>query len=266
MKILLSINYKFFKVKPKKFIELVKKFDKDNLINGFEIATASEEDENYVKELAEISQREGYIINLHSPLLQGEEYKKYLEFVIEISNITKRKVNIVFHPINAENLEKSEKMTYQYIKELNKYILEKNYNDYLELSLENLNDINGIKRLKKENLITILKEEKNLKFTYDIGHEIIDGVQPKELPSILLKRINNIHVHTYNGILDHYPIESFEENDTKHIQEILEKLVNYGYDENIVMEYAIDYIDGNSFEEKLENYIKYAELLKARVL
>lgn len=58
-------------------------------------------------------------------------------------------MNIVFHPINADSLEESKKVTNCYATELTEYIAENKYNEYIELSLENLNDFEKIKRLKK---------------------------------------------------------------------------------------------------------------------
>lgn len=49
--------------------------------------------------------------------------------------------------------------------------LNKINNEKIKISLENLNDINGKKRLKKENLIDFLLKTKEIGFTYDICHE-----------------------------------------------------------------------------------------------
>lgn len=232
------------------------------MIKGFEIATSSKNDEKYLLKLAQIAYNEGYIINLHSPTFNtDEDAKKYLHFAVRISKIVKRKINIVYHPINGTNIYTSKKITKQNISKLLRYIEENNYLENIELSIENLNNINDIKRLKKDDLIEILKEEKKLKFTYDIGHEMIDGINTKDFHKTLLEKLNNIHIHTFYKNLDHYPIKSFNIENTKKIKDILEKIIKYGYDGNIVMEYAIDYIEGENFEKKLENYIKSAQIL-----
>ena len=154
MKILLSLNYKFFKLEPKQLIELIKKYDKKRIIKGFEIATNSEDDEKYVIELSKIVVEENYIINLHSPSFDSlEKANRYIEFAVKISKITKRKLNIVYHPINAKNITESKEKTKKQIDELIKYIKLKRYLENIEISIENLNDINKIERLKKDNTI-----------------------------------------------------------------------------------------------------------------
>ena len=257
MKILLSLNYKFFNLEPDKLIELIKKYDEENLISGFEIATNSKKDELYVLKLAKIALKNEYIVNLHSPSFKNiEDAKKYLDFAVKISKIMQRKTNIVYHPINAESINESKEKTKEQIKEIMKYVEEKNCYDNIELSIENLNDINGIKRLKKEDLIEILETQKSLKFTYDIGHEVIDGIKTEKLLNILDEKLNNIHIHTYQKNLDHYPIKNMNEQET--IKKLLEK---YGDNKTVVLEYAIDYVDGENFETKFKNYIEGSKIL-----
>ena len=258
MKILLSLNYKFFDVEPEKLIKFIKKHDKENLIKGFEIATNYEKEKEYLLNLAKLVFKEGYIINLHSPSFENiEEAMQYLDFAVEISKIMQRKINIVYHPINAKNIDESKEKTKSQIKEIIKYIEIKKYYNNVELSIENLNNINGIKRLKKEDFIEILEGEKNLKFTYDIGHEIIEGIKTEKLVNILEERLNNIHIHTYQKNLDHYPIKNVNEHES--IKKLLEK---YGDNKTVVLEYALDYIDGENFEIKLRNYIESAKIIK----
>ena len=189
-----------------------------------------------------------------------EDAKKYLNFAVEISKIMKRKTNIVYHPINAKSIEESKEKTKEQIKEIMKYIEENRYYENIELSIENLNDMNGIKRLKKEDFIEILETKKSLKFTYDIGHEIIDGIKTERLVNILDERLNNIHIHTFQKDLDHFPIKTINEYET--IKKILEK---YGYNKTVVLEYAIDYIEGENFETKLQNYVESAKIIKGAV-
>lgn len=261
MKILLSLNFKFFNLEPERLIEFIKKYNKENLIAGFEISTNSKKDELYVLKLAKIALKNEYIINLHSPSFENmEDAKKYLSFAVEISKIMQRKTNIVYHPINAKSINESKEKTKEQIKEIMQYIEDKKYYNKVELSIENLNDINGIKRLKKEDLIEILEGQKSLKLTYDIGHEIIDGIKTERLVNILDERLNNIHIHTFHENLDHYPIKNINEQET--IRKLLEK---YGYNKTVVLEYAIDYIEGENFETKLKKYVESAKIIKGAV-
>lgn len=267
MKTILSINYKFFEISPKEFIDIVVKNDKQNLIRGFEAVTKSKDEEEYLKKFAKITSDNGYIVNLHAPsLCNVEQYESYLDFAVEISKIQRRKVNIVFHPINADSLEESKKVTNCYVTELTEYIAENKYNEYIELSLENLNDFEKIKRLKKENLIDILNENQDIKFTYDIGHEMMDDMIKKDkLNEILAERLNNVHIHTKGELEDHYPIIEKTEKHTKQVLEKTKQLIESGYNGDIVMEYAIDYIDGKNLKEKLICYINCAKIILTSV-
>ena len=256
-RIFLSFNSQFFKVKPKELINLVKKYDKLKLIYGFEITTTSKEEEAYVKELAKIANKKCYKINLHSlPLKNEKSIKEYLDFAVELAKITNDKINIVYHPEETFEYKNSIEETRKTIEQLFKCIRENKYSKYIDISIENLNNMGDMVRLKKEDLIQFLDEEENLKFTFDIGHEIVDNIETTELPEILSKRLNNIHIHTHKGSTDHYPIENL--NNEKTIKELL---IKYSKKQNIVMEYAINYIEGKSFEEKLENYINYANTI-----
>lgn len=253
---LLSINCKFFKVEPEQLIEIINKNNDKNQIQGFEVAVSNKEEQKYLLELAQKAKENKYILNLHAPTLNSiEEYKNYLDFAVKISKITMQKTNVVFHPINAENIIKSKEITNNYINELLKYIRQKDYEKNIELSVENLNDINNLKRLKKENLVEILEQNQNLKFTYDIGHELVDGIIPKLEDNILFERLNNVHIHTHLGKEDHHPLKANSEDENITF-ELLNKISSKKENLNVVLEYALDYIDGMDFEEKMEKYIK----------
>lgn len=260
MKIVLSLNYRHFKITPSEFIELLKEYDKNNIIKGFEISIKYYSDRIYIEQLAKICKSEGYLLRLHAPtLMEPYKYEEYFDFANKIAQIYGNKINVVFHPTNAENIDKSILKTIDYLKHIYKYIELKKY-DKVIISIENLNNINSLERLKKEDLEEILKKFKKLKFTYDIGHELIDDKLNTEMSDILLKRLNNLHIHIFNENKDHYPIIEKNEKSIK-ILEAIEKIKNNGYNGILVTEYAIDYIDGNSFISRLINYIKYSIMI-----
>ena len=202
--------------------------------------------------------KNGFKINLHSlPFENQADIENYLSFAVELSKITNDKINIVYHPVETSNYKDSIDKTKDIIKQVFKCIEYNNYSKYIDISIENLNDLGQLVRLKKENLIEILNTEPNLKFTYDIGHEIVDNIVTKELPKILKERLNNIHIHTHKTQKDHYPIEKMDnEKDLKNL------LMQYGKKQNVVMAYALAHIEGENFEKKLENYINYAKIIK----
>ena len=83
----------------------------------------------------------------------------------------------------------------------------------------------------------------------------MDGLVGKS-PNTKGSKVNNINIHTYKKGLDHYPIKSLNG------QQIIKKLLlDYCDDKNVVLEYAIDYIEGKNFEMKLKNYIESARII-----
>lgn len=257
-KIFLSLNNSIFQIKPKELMKLIGKYDKPRLIYGFEITTENKDDEEYVKKLAKIAYNRCYSINLHSlPFKNKTDIEDYLAFAVELSKIVSEKINIVYHPEETLSYKESIDKTKNTVKQLFEIIDNNKYSRYIDISIENLNDLGNKIRLKKEDLIEILSTEPELKFTYDIGHETVDNIVTKELPKILKSRLNNIHIHTHQENEDHYPIKNI---DTE--KELYNLLTKYGKTKNIVMEYAFDLIEGKNFEEKLKNYIKYANIVQ----
>lgn len=266
MNILLSINKKFFGINPNELISNIMKYDTKNNIKGLEVNVNNIEEQEYLKELAKVATRNNYIINLHAPNCeQIDEYKKYLDFSLEIAKINKRKINIVLHPITCDNDNESIMVTGKIVSELLNYIKSNKYNNFLELSLENLNDLDGYHRLKKEQLIDILKQNNDLQFTYDIGHELADDKYESNILPVFKEKINNIHIHSNKNNIDHYPlVDIFSEEMSITINLLNELLVENG-DVTIVMEYALDYIDGVNFDEKFHNFVGFSNVISDRV-
>ena len=251
MKIILGINYKFFELSPKDLFNLIETYDKDFVIEGFEVGLGQITDIgvnlDYITKLASLCKEKNYIFNIHSPIFgKIKNSHTYLDFLNVITNNT----NIVMHLLN--NTEEHLIVANGYLDSMLKYIENKNYN--IQISLENLNIMNGKVRTTKEDIMFFLEKYPNLKFTYDWGHEIIDGVDIKELPKILADRLNNVHIHSYKNNQDHYPIE-----DMKKLKELINILNNINYKDTIVLEYSVDYIEGNTLEEKFINYINHAK-------
>lgn len=258
MNIFLSLNNKFFELTPEDLLKRISGFDEENLIKGFEIKTKTDEENSYVLKFASLISDKNYAINLHAPLFDDKlELKKYISFAVDLSKIQKRKINITIHSVECDTILDSVRKTDEMLKDIYDYIEEMKYYSYIDISIENLNKLNGKPRLKKEELSMFLKKYEDLKFTYDVGHELADSNYTKNLIGILDERINNIHIHDVKDGMDHFPVEDL--NNCEMIKNIL---INYYYTCNIVMEYALDNIEGFSLEEKLKNYINYAKHLK----
>lgn len=255
---LLSINNKFFKLTPENFLKIIDEYNFQDDIQGFECFVTTCEEMQYIKKLIYLANNR-YIFNLHSPCLETtKENYEYIDFAIEISKNLNKKINIVYHPASGKNKIESIENTRILLDDIFKKIYDEHLNSYINVSIENLNDLNSVKRLKKEDFKTLFYQFSDLKFTYDIGHEIVDGIQNDVFDDLFKDRLSNVHIHTFDRIskIDHYPIENL--NDEKEIKLFLEK---YGNNTNIVLEYALDYIDGINFEEKIKNYIEYSKII-----
>lgn len=265
--IILSLNSTIFDISPSAFFELVEKHDPENIIKGIEVALLDENlksNMDYIKKLATICREQNYIFNLHAkPFSDIKDDQNYLDVVANLALTYGNRINLVIHPISKENDDATIKYTKEYLGQLLNYIHDNNY--HIDLSIENLNILNGEKRLKKEQLVEILETLQDLKFTYDIGHEIVDGVIPGNLSEILKQRINNIHVHSFLGKNDHYLIGT-EKHDNALIDTVIDLIVNDNYDGWVVLEYGLGhYSVGNNLEEKIINYIELAKDFQKRI-
>jgi len=259
MRIVLSLNYKYFEISPFEIFTTIKENDYLNAIKGVEIglglSSYLESDMDYIMEMAKICKEYNLIFNLHAPTLDSiTNFKAYLDYADTLQKIYGRQINIVVHSINKDYHDNSVRLTDEYLGSILEYIQQRNYN--LSISVENLNIMGGKKRLIREDLLTILNKYPDLKFTYDVGHEMIDHIKFVELSDIINYKINNVHIHSYKDGTDHHPLGVDE--DVESIQEFIKKLNTISYKGPIVLEYAFEHIEGNDIKEKIVNYIKKA--------
>ena len=88
---------------------------------------------------------------------------------------------------------------------------------------------------------------------------------PSNLSSLQISKINNVHIHSVLNDEDHHLINN-KSNDLNEIVLALGKLRKAEYKGPIVLEYAIDYIEGNKIEEKIINYTKSFEYFKKELI
>lgn len=258
MKILISISSKFFEKQPEELIKLLKKHDSKRIIKGFEICVNfnNEEEREYMKQLCYLCKKESYIFQIHGMNLDYINQFKYMDFVNELTKILQKSIDIVIHPIVQNDIEKSIIESKEYFNRIINYIEREKYN--INIGIENLNYL-GIPRPNKNDILPILREINNLNFTYDMGHEIIDNRNISNLDSFTLNKINNIHIHTFKNKLDHQPI-GFTNDGSKKWEECLKYLKSIKYGKSVVLEYDF-YTLGDSYEERLINYIKSANIV-----
>lgn len=256
MKILLSINYKFFEKTPNELVKFIKKIDVNHHIKGFEIYFDFENEEhiNYIKNLSFLCKKEEYILQFHGNNSYSIEFQKeYFKFLNEL--VDKKYIDVVLHPLDCDLIEDSVKETNMYFSKLLNIIYENKYK--INLSIENLNSINTF-RLSKDYLKSILSNNMDLQFTYDIGHETVEYGKITDLDSILIERLSNVHIHTFDKNIDHQPIGM---NDHKEWVKAIQYLNYLHFDGTLVLEYDF-YTLGNDFEERMMNYIKCVEYIQ----
>jgi len=251
MKSLISINKKFMSIHPKDLVEMIilSKYTK-----GVEIyVNINNNDElEYLDKLVYELKRYNLLLQIHGEIeLDLDKQIKFIKNIENYSDYLNQNIVITMHSIYSDNKEESLNKTVDYLSKLLKEI----DTNKVTISLENLNDINKLDRLNKEDITSSVLNDEKLYFTYDIGHEIADFGSITNLNKYMLEDIRNIHIHTISkeGI-DHMPIYK---NDS-HINEIhkaIEYLIVNKYKYNIVFEYGIEYCHGNTLEEKLKDYL-----------
>ena len=186
-----------------------------------------------------------------------------MKILEKISNILEYPINVVMHPKCCEEKKESIIATANYIDS----IMDSIDLNKINISLENLNNINSDDRLNKEDITSIILNREQLYMTYDIGHEIIDNGKITDINKYLLNKISNIHIHTFNevysGGYDHKPIYK---ND-KHwnlIMKGIEFLKINNYKGPIVFEYDLYACYGKTVKEKIVNYCESIDYICER--
>lgn len=259
MKVLMSINYKFMSKSPKELIDIIKK--QKSHFGGFEVCININNDNevDYLRNLAFEAHRNNLILQMHGITLDEDDKNfKYLDIVSEVSNIMQSSINIVYHSIYNQIKEKSIEDSITFFNKVNSYIKQKKYS--IILSIENLNDLGEQDRLNKDDLIPILELIPDLKFTYDIGHELIDYGRITDLKEILLNRLINVHIHTFYNSYDHQILTDVDKNKIQWIKGIT-YLKIIGYDNTLVLEYDFNTFKYDSFEDKVIAYLKSIDLI-----
>ncbi|MCQ2978668.1 MAG: sugar phosphate isomerase/epimerase [Clostridia bacterium] len=261
-KLLLSINYKMFLSDTQTFVDTVNKLNENKIVSGFEIYFDDDNkfERKYAYDLAKLCHDNNYIFNIHSRVYKNKEsYSNYLKFIDELTNIYGNPITLTIHPVESDNKFDSENYSKNIFLDLVSTIKMNGYK--INICIENLNKLHGIDRLTIEELWNIIKDIKDLKLTHDIGHEIIDQNNYSRLYDEMLSRLTNVHMHNFKDGKDHYPITKNDSNLDLY-KDVMNYLDNINYDKTLVLEYAVDYIDGNSKVEKLRSFINLANEYK----
>ena len=251
MNSLISINRKFMDVPIDELINMIKK---SKHTKGIEIYIDYHDkfERDYLENIVPVLKQNNLILQIHGEV--ELDYNEQLECMSKIANysdIVGYPIVVTLHPRYDEDLKVSYDITKDYLDRLvNEIDLSK-----IIIGLENLNDWNGMIRLTKEELESIILENDKINFTYDIGHELEKFKCMHPTSNELSNKVVNIHIHTTeDGVEDHQPIYdgdkywSVIENAFKFMNEI-------NYNKNLVFEYDVLACKGNSIEEKINDYL-----------
>lgn len=251
MKYLMSVAWQILpSINVKEILDVLEKNENKKYVDGIEIATTDYEAMEYC---LRYMMKNNKIFCLHCPKYMNDvELKKYLDNANKLAKIYGKKINIVFHSIEQENLKNSISKTIEYIDDILKYINNNNYE--LIVSLENLNYHEDIKRINMSLIDNVLKEFNDIYFTYDIGHDIYDNIKFSKFTTIQKEKLNNIHIHNIKNNEDHHVIKSNCESILE-LQKFMKYLKDIKFDGTIIKEEAIDRFSGDNLKEQLNSYI-----------
>ena len=252
MKSLISINSKFMDLAPTELIDLIINF---KTIQGVEINIDlnNEFQKKYLEDLVFELKKTNLILQIHGNIdldfnmqlefiKQLENYSDYLGYKIVVT------MHTIYNTIKSESLQKTKIYLDSLINNID--------NNKVTICLENLNSTSEYIRLGKEDIASTILENDKLFFTYDIGHEIVNHGEITNLENRLIKKIRNVHIHTYDDQgNDHCPIYK----DDSHWSELTKGfnfLISNKYKYNIVYEYNLEYCYGKNIKEKITDYLK----------
>lgn len=248
---LISVNRKFMDINPKELIELVLS---SKTTKGIEIYinNYSEYEQEYLNQLVLELKQHNLLLQVHGNI--EIDLKKQIEYI----NLLKKYSIYLGYPIVTtlysvfdNKKEISIKKTVEYMNNLVNNI----DSNSIIIFLENLNNLSNVDRLTKEDIKPIILDNKELYFTYDIGHEIIDGGMITNLDECIINKIRNVHIHTNDGQgNDHQPIYEKDKN-WDDISKGLKFLINNKYEYNIVYEYDLYVCKGKNIKEKVIDYL-----------
>lgn len=261
MKFLISMNSKMFsKCTPQELIENIVNMDKNKSIDGAEIYIdlRSNIEKEYCLELVKVMKDMNWLVQIHSiglNKLDNELLKSCLDYYNKLSLVYGSKIKLTIHPLEEKEIKEAIDKSIKTLNFVSKYVKDNNYN--IEILLENLNKLNGIVRCNINELISILDKTNIDGITLDLGHYVYDYSNDfSNIP--YMHNVKNIHIHDINNGVDHYP---FYYNNVE-LNKIVKYLKDIKYNDSIVFEYALEYLKGITFEEKIIEYIAQIEYVK----
>ncbi len=193
------------------------------------------------------------VFRCHIPKLKDDEVFSYLDTVGYLAEKYKTYLSITIHSKEDDNFDKTLELTTSYLSSLVSYIKENNLR--ILLSLENLNFHHDHRRINIAELDEFFREFPDIKFTYDIGHDIYDNNTPSTLSNLQVNLLENIHLHDVKNMKDHCLINT----ESEHILELKQAMNNLkelNFSNTIVIEEAVSLYEGDTYTEKISKYLE----------
>ncbi|MFI3260501.1 MAG: hypothetical protein R3Y13_02160 [bacterium] len=257
MKYLLSIAWRTFDILD--VDQITKLFSTTDMseVGGIEVATSNYKDN---EKMLKYCLENNMIFQCHTPKLKNEsDIFSYLDDIHKLSLIYKNNINIVLHSLESDDIEESVLSTIKYVESILEYIKDNNLN--IIISLENLNYHHDRVRINVNRIDEILNVFDNLKFTYDIGHDIYDNKNNSTLSDLQINKLNNVHLHNVYNDKDHELIFKNEQY-LKYLKKSMKDINSLDFNKHIVLEVGVDMHPGKDVEEKLINYINSIKEIK----
>lgn len=260
MKSIISINNLFMDLTPRDLVELImnSKYTKGVEAN---IDANNKYELDYLDKLVFELKKNDLILQVHGDMtLELEKQLEFLKLLEKYADDLNYPIVFTIHSMIDDDSDIALKKTIEYISELINKIGE----NKIIICLENLNNIDGMTRLGRNDIRKYIINDEKLYFTYDLGHELSDYGNLTDIDEYLQEDIRNIHIHSHdNQGHDHMPIyrNDLHWND---IMKGLSFLIINHYRFNIVYEYSINYCKGNTLEEKVMDYLDSIDLVSER--
>jgi sugar phosphate isomerase/epimerase len=240
---------------PNFILQSLKKYDSFFLLDGIEIKANLDNPIECVRlsEYASHLKEDNLSLQIHVHDQFSDyydQYKKltaYLKYYQSLADIMKETLKITIHPIEHEKPEKALYRTIKLLARLN--AIKRIYQLDLEFIIENIQD-------KALDYSSILKQSL-ISYCWDIGREVKSNTCDYHLKDLMKSKLLNVHIHdVYKE--DHQPLIY---GNTDYLKSI-EYLLSIQYQNALVVEVKYEYLKGNNWYEKFEDYLEQVCILK----
>jgi len=243
----------------KEFAKKVKEKDVENVVDGIEINLNVDDKElvDYYIEVSKHLKENNLELFLHAPNFNKlSSIEKLISVYKKFEDAYGDKIRFNIHPVFSDHFTYYDKKdTLDEIEVLDE-VMEHSHL-HMEYCVENLNERYNLKRINVDKIDEIL-EKSNIKFCWDIGHAVFDGIKSYELTKIQKERLMHVHLHDVCCKIDHLPFIGADVD----YEKALKYLININYNNSITIELAHENLKGKTTEDKVVNYIKEIKKIK----